>query len=206
MRRSWVPSKDHTNTGRLCFGRVRAPSRSPTSQLLCGPPTPSLPSASALVVPCLRPTPLRALVLCRLGRPAARATRGHAARRRSVIGSPWAGLFTRRSEGLPGFWAVLFVRAVVEDPAGCGPLLAHDAEAAVAFRRSNTLGTRNVIAFVAAWPTAHTLACLRIAAPVAGYAARLATGLDGLTPGRAGFAPAGRRTGFHEVIAFFNPP
>ena len=27
-------------------------------------------------------------------------------------------------EGLPGFWAVLFVRAVVEDPAGCGPLLA----------------------------------------------------------------------------------
>ena len=26
--------------------------------------------------------------------------------------------------GLPGFWAVLFVRAVVEDPAGCGSLLA----------------------------------------------------------------------------------
>ena len=35
---------------------------------------------------------------------------------------------------------------------------------------------------------------------------RLATGLGGLTPDRAGFAPAGRRTGFHEVIAFFNPP
>ncbi len=188
------------------LGRVRAPSRSPTSLLVFGPPTPSLPSASAPVVPRLWPTSSRALVLCRLRRPAARDARGHAARRRRVVGSPWAGLFTRRSEGLPGFWAVLFLRAVVEDPAGCGPLLAHDAEAAVAFRRNNTLGTRNGIAFVAAWPTAHTLAYLRIAAPVTGHAARLATGLGGLTPDRAGFAPAGRHTGFHEAIAFFNPP
>ena len=188
------------------LGRVRAPSRSPTSQLVCSPPIPSLPSAWAPVVPCLRPTSLRALVLCRRRRPAARATRGHAARRRSVVGSPWAGLFTWRNEGLPGFWAVLFVRAVVEDPAGCGPLLAHDAEAAVAFRQSNALGTRNVIAFVAAWPTAHALVCLRIAALVAERAARLTTGLGGLTPDRADFAPAGRRTGFHEVITFFNPP
>jgi len=37
-------------------------------------------------------------------------------------------------------------------------------------------------------------------------AARLATGPGGLTPGRAGFAPAGRRTKFHEVIAYFIPP
>ncbi len=96
-----------------------------------------------------------------------------------------AGRIARRSEGLPGFWAVLFVRAAVEDPAGCDPLLAHDAEAAVAFRQSNALGTRNVIAFVAAWPTAHTLVCLRIAAPVTGHAARLTTGLGGLTPDRA---------------------
>jgi len=100
--------------------------------------------------------------------------------------------------GLPGCWAVLFARAVVEDPAGCAALLAHGGESAVAFRQSNALGTRNVIGFVAAWPTAHALACLRINAPVAGYAARLATGPGGLTPDRAGFAPAGRRTGFHE--------
>ncbi len=107
------------------LGRVRAPTRSPTSSLVCSPPTPSFPSASAPVVPCLRPTSLRALLLCHRRWPTARATRGHAARQRWVIGSPWAGLFTRRNEGLPGFWAVLFVRAVVEDPAGCGPLLAH---------------------------------------------------------------------------------
>ena len=57
------------------------------------------------------------------------------------------------------------------------------------------------IAFVAAWPTAHTLAYLRIAAPVTEYAARLATDLGGLTPDRAGFAPAGRQTRFHDFIA-----
>jgi len=41
-------------------------------------------------------------------------------------------------------------------------------------------------------PTAHTLARLRFAGPVAETVARLATGSGGLTPGRAGFAPAGR--------------
>ena len=168
------------------------------------------PSSSAPVVPCLWPTSPRALVLCRKSRPAACASREHAARRRRVTGSPLVRSFHEESEGLPGFWAVLFVRAAVEDPAGCGPRLAHGAESAVAFRQSKTLGTRNDmaddIAFVAAWPAAHTLACLRIAACVTARAARLATGLGGLTPDRAGFAPAGRLTGFHEVIAFFNPP
>ena len=50
-------------------------------------------------------------------------------------------------------------------------------------------------------PTAHTLACLRFADPVAETCARLATGSGGLTLGRAGFAPTGRQTKFHEVIA-----
>ncbi len=40
---------------------------------------------------------------------------------------------------------------------------------------------------------AHTLARLRFADLVAGVVARLTTGLDGLTLGRAGFAPAGRQ-------------
>jgi len=34
------------------------------------------------------------------------------------------GVCPRRNEGLPGSWAVLFARAVVEDPVGCNPLLA----------------------------------------------------------------------------------
>ena len=53
-------------------------------------------------------------------------------------------------------------------------------------------------------PTAHTLACLRFAGLVTETVAKLATGSGGLTPGRAGFAPAGQQTKFHGVIA--NPP
>ena len=101
------------------------------------------------------------------------------------------GILPRRNKGLPGSWAVLFLRAVVEDPAGCEPPLAHGGEVTVAFRQSKTLGTRNGIAFVAAWPTAHTLAYLRIAGLVTAPGARLATDPGGLTLGRAGFAPAG---------------
>ena len=42
-------------------------------------------------------------------------------------------------------------------------------------------------------PMAHTLACLRFAGLVTETVARLATDSGGLTPGRAGFAPAGRQ-------------
>ena len=50
-------------------------------------------------------------------------------------------LCPRRNEGIPGAWAILFVRAVLNDPAGCdrpSPVLG---AVAVAFRLSNTLGT-----------------------------------------------------------------
>jgi len=61
------------------------------------------------------------------------------------------------------------------------------------------------IDFVAAFPTAHALARLRFAGFVAASVARLATGSGGLTPGRAGFPPAGRLTEFHDVIASIVP-
>ena len=38
------------------------------------------------------------------------------------------GLLSGRDEGLPGYWVVLFVRAVVLHPAGYDPLLAHRTE------------------------------------------------------------------------------
>src|SRR5262249_10272658 len=47
---------------------------------------------------------------------------------------------------------------------------------------------------------ARTFACLRIAEAIAGPVARLTTGSGGLTLSRAGFAPAGRQTKFHEGI------
>ena len=46
-------------------------------------------------------------------------------RRHFYPGSPQAGSLPRRNEGLPGAWAILFMRAVVNHPAGCGPPLAH---------------------------------------------------------------------------------
>jgi hypothetical protein len=57
------------------------------------------------------------------------------------------------------------------------------------------------IGFGAACPMAHMFARLRIADHISGIVARLTTGSGGLTLGRAGFAPAGRQTKFHEVIA-----
>jgi hypothetical protein len=57
----------------------------------------------------------------------------------------------------------------------------------------------------AACPMAHTCACRRIAGVIAGPVARLATGSGGLTLGRAGCAPAGRHTKFHEGIASSSP-
>ncbi len=53
-------------------------------------------------------------------------------------------------------------------------------------------------------PTARTFACLRIANPISGTGARLATGSGGLTLGRAGFAPAGQQTKFHGGIESSN--
>src|SRR5262249_8506114 len=59
--------------------------------------------------------------------------------------------------------------------------------------------------FGAACPMARTCAYLRIAEAISGPVARLATGPGGLTLGRAGFAPAGRCTKFHEGITTSNP-
>ena len=81
--------------------------------------------------------------------------------------------------GLPGAWTVLLLRAVVVHPAGCGPSSPCCGENAVAFGESDTLGTRVEIVFVAAFPTAHMLARLRIADRVAASVARLATGWAG---------------------------
>jgi hypothetical protein len=102
-----------------------------------------------------------------------------AERRRAFTGSPSHRFLLRRNEGLPGCWAVLFVRAVVEDPAGCDTPSPFDGEVAIAFRYFETLSIRDGIAFVAAWPTAHTLACLRFAEHVTALVARLTTGQAG---------------------------
>ena len=186
------------------LGRVQVSPCSPTSSLLCSPPTPCphrprlrfpLPvaylDAGACSVP-LRPT-TRALANVSCvgdGSPALRKT----------------GNGSRRGEGLPGYGAVLFVRAMVEHPAGYGPLLAHNTEKPVVpSGKSGPWASGKVIGFGAACPMAHTFACLRIAEAISDAGARLATGSGGLTLGRAGFAPTGRHTKFHEGIASSSP-
>ena len=54
--------------------------------------------------------------------------------------------------GLPGAWTVLLLRAVVVHPAGCDLPSPCCGQTAVAFKKSNSLGTRDDEVFVAAFP------------------------------------------------------
>ncbi len=133
-------------------------------------------------------------------------TRRRVVRRRRVTGSPQDRSVSRRGEGLPGYGAILFVCAMVEHPAGYGPLLAHNTEKPLLpSGKSGPWASGKVIGFGAACPMAHTFACLRIAEAISDAGARLATGSGGLTLSRAGFAPAGRQTTFHGGIVSSSP-
>jgi hypothetical protein len=67
-------------------------------------------------------------------------------------------IHSRRDKGLPGSRAVLFVRAVVQHPAGRtapspGPLFEEiHGDGAIAFTENRTLGIRNEIVFEATYP------------------------------------------------------
>ncbi len=65
-------------------------------------------------------------------------------------------------------------------------------EAVTAFGENRTLGVRKVIVFEATYPRPTRSRAYDNAFLVAETVARLATGSGGLTPGRAGFAPAGQ--------------
>jgi hypothetical protein len=127
-----------------------------------------------------------------------------AVRRRRVTGSPPDRDVSRRGEGLPGYGTVLFIRAMVEHPAGDTPSSPRRHVCKGVLLPSGKTGlsaSGKTIGFGAACPMAHMFARLRIADHISGIVARLTTGSGGLTLGRAGFAPAGRQTKFHEVIA-----
>ena len=99
------------------------------------------------------------------------------------------------------------MRAVAQHPAGLdpsSPLLLFEkihGKIDIAFAYNRTLGIRDEHSFRGQVSTAHVLVYLRFADRVTVIVARLTTGSDGLTPGRAGFAPAGQQTKFHGVIA-----
>jgi len=201
-RWTWIPPEVHTDTGRLCSagsGRYPVPRRRRSYAALRLPASFGHGSGS----PCQWPTSVRALVLCPWGRRHVRPQR--VVRRRRVTGSPPDRDGSRRGEGLPGAWAVLFVRAMVEHPAGYGPLLARCTERPLwPSSHSAPWASGKVRGFGAAIPMARTLVRLRFADPVTEAVARLTTGAGGLTLRRTGFAPAGRRTQFHEGIVTSN--
>ncbi len=100
---------------------------------------------------------------------------------------------SRRSEDLPGYWAVLFVRAVMQHPAGRTPslpLLLFEkihGEAVIAFRENRTLGIRNGIVFEAATP--RLTRSRAYASPTS-----LPRPSQGSLPARAGSPLAGRNS------------
>src|SRR5262249_13311716 len=159
-------------------------------------PSDSLPPSATAPVPLAGGLPRCA---CLFYAPGADATcpRLRVVRRRRVTGSPQDRNVSRRGEGLPGYGAVLFVRAMVEHPAGYGPLLAHTTEKPLLpSGKSGPWASGKVIGFGAACPMAHTFACLRIAEAISDAAARLATASVRLTPSPAAFPPPVHTTTF----------
>ncbi len=158
-----------------------------------------------------RPTSKQVLVLCR---PRVRLpTRGasETGHRLSVDRG-----CSRRGEDLPGYWAVLFVRAVATRSLRLLPHFGYDlssplllfekiyGEAVIAFTENRTLGIRNVIVFEAVTP--RLTRSRAYASP-----ASLPRPSPGSLPARAGSPLAGRvlhplddESKFHGVIA--SPP
>jgi len=117
--------------------------------------------------------------------------------------------YSRRDEGIPGYWAILFVRAACHTSRRVHHLLAKTMVTLLPSGWTNPWapGNTNVSGPHAA---AHTLAYLRIAGVVSFAVARLATDWlarpsgSNLLPSRTGFAPAGRHTKFRKTIASSN--
>ena len=168
------------------------------------PPSDSLPPAAVAPVPLAAGRP-RCGRLCCAAWADDTGARHRGVRRRRGTGSPLDQEGSRQGEGLPGAWAVLCGRAMVAHPAGDGPRLARGTERPwwpASHAAPWASGKRRGCG--AACPMARMFAYLRIATAIVDPGARLAPGAGGLTLGRTGFAPAGRRPKFHEGIVSSN--
>ncbi len=166
-------------------------------------PSDALPPSATAPVPLASDLPRCGCLFC-APRADDTCTRERIVRRRPLTGSPPNRNVSRRGEGLPGFWTVLFVRAMVDHPAGYGPDLPSNAGVVLAFDAFGNSRHPEGHEFRGRSPTARTFTCLRIACRVSTTGARLVTDSGGLTLSRAGFAPAGRKTKFHGGIASSN--
>jgi hypothetical protein len=105
-----------------------------------------------------RPTSWGRRLFCQSARRPVRAPADAPASEIWIAGSPYGRPLPRRGKDLPSYWAVLFVRAVVQHPAGrtaSSPLPLFEeihGDGAIAFTGNRTLGIRNVIVFEATYP------------------------------------------------------
>ena len=166
------------NTGRLCSAGSGA-TRYPASSLLFGPPTPTSPSASALVTPRSRPTSADASSFA--------GPRGPAAACLHPIRTPRSGTddrlpvcpdLSKERSGSPRCLGRPLHPCHGHVPRRCFALSPYPSYVAFAFRTYDPLGTGN--RQFRGWnATAHMLAHLRIAGVVTSTVARLATDLAG---------------------------
>ena len=167
------PFESSHQHGPPLLGRVRGPTRSPTSSLICSPPTPSLPSAAASVVPGRWPT----LSLVRQGGRRASQVPGPSS---SSVPSAQTPLGARL--GLP-------IASRPPSPSGCTmPWAPRMSVLSWLYR-----GRRKPYGPLACVPTHRRLRYR------GRRKARYRCGWVALH--RTGFAPVGRRTKFHDVTA-----
>jgi len=198
---AWFPPEGHIDTGRLCSAGSRrdpVPRRPRSYAALRLPASVGHGSGS----PCQWPTSMQALVLCRrhVRSPTCRASEtGH----RLSARPGWV----EERRGPPRCLGRPLRTCHGRTPRRRHPPPRPDVCKGVLLPSGKTgpSASGKMIGFGAACPMARTFAYLRIADAISGTVARLATGPGGLTLGRAGFAPAGRRTKFHEGITTSNP-
>ena len=181
-----VPSLKFVSTRTAFATSGPGASRSPTSSLLHGPPTPLL-RRSPFRFPSRRPTTQP--YACSWS-----ATHAYAYAWRVgdfFTGSPSPVFMLWRGRGLPVCRVILCERAVVITPRRVRRHLAHTGGAAVAFRRSGSLGTQVLILFEADTPRPTRSLPYCFARRVTASHAKARYRLVGLNFGRTGIAPVG---------------
>ncbi len=189
-----VPSCRSHSHGLPLLGRVRVANTFPDVIARMQPSDFPASIGRGFGSPCQRPTSMQELVLSRprmLPRTRSASETGHRLSERP-------GLFEERG-GPPGLLGRPLRARRSRTPRRIRPLLAptplrgDPRRTRYRLQEIQTLGHPEWNSFRGRNPTALTLACLRFAGLVAETVARLTTGSGGLTPGRAGFAPAGRQ-------------
>ena len=174
-------------------------SRSPTSWLLCSPPTSCLPSDSAPVPLAFVLPPQRSLLLCRVTQASASVYPSEIFFLRLPVPVSPVSLLEEKS-GPPRLLSrPLHACHGLTPRQACRPLAHFLRLRHFCFQGGEPPGHLEYRVFRGRIPVAHMLVDLRIAEMVTHFGARPYYRLAGLSFSRVGFAPTGRRTEFPVV-------